>query len=73
MDVKPVTGVLTSVLAPASATLVDTPWWMFVGVVVLALSHRVLPRDSKDLLNLWLRIIPRRDDANKKPKDGHGA
>lgn len=49
---------LVRLVAPVGTALADAPWWIVVGVFLLALAHRVLPRESKDLLTLWLRIIP---------------
>jgi hypothetical protein len=49
---------LIRLVAPAVTALAHAPWWTVAGVFVLVLAHRVLPLDSKDLLTLWLRIIP---------------
>ncbi|MBM0231455.1 hypothetical protein JNW91_06010 [Micromonospora sp. STR1_7] len=68
MITKPSPGMWASMMAPVGTVLADAPWWMFVGTVLLALTHRILPRESKDLLNLWLRIISRQQG----PKDKQG-
>jgi hypothetical protein len=68
--------VLIRVVAPAGMALTDAPWWIVVGMFLLALAHRILPRESKDLLTLWLRIIPcrhyRSDETdNERGHDRH--
>ncbi|MBB5111955.1 hypothetical protein FHU28_001794 [Micromonospora echinospora] len=70
MIIKPSSGMLASVVAPVGTALADAPWWMFVGTVLIALTHRILPRESKDLLNLWLRIISRRQGLRGKQDKG---
>ncbi|BCL16020.1 hypothetical protein [Micromonospora sagamiensis] len=65
-------GALTGVVVPVSAALAEAPWWAFAGMTLLALVHRMLPRDSKDLLNLWLRIISRRRGPKDKRDEGRG-
>lgn len=63
---------LVSVVAPVGVALADAPWWIVVGAFLLALVHRILPRESKDLLTLWLRIIPCGTTGNDKTDNGRG-
>ncbi|MGH3517544.1 MAG: hypothetical protein ACRDT6_00160 [Micromonosporaceae bacterium] len=70
MNIKPWFGTLATMAAPAGTALSGTPWWMFIGVLLLVLTHRILPRDSKDLLMLWLQIISRGKRTKGKRKNG---
>jgi hypothetical protein len=63
---------LVRVVAPIGAALADAPWWIVIGAFLLALAHRILPRESKDLLTLWLWIIPCRHHRNDKTDNGRG-
>ncbi|MEU8422129.1 hypothetical protein AB0C15_14765 [Micromonospora sp. NPDC048835] len=72
MIAKPLSGMFTSVVAPLGIALADAPWGVVVGAFFLALAHRILPRESKDLLNLWLRIVPRRQGPKDKQDKGQG-
>jgi len=60
---------VAGVVAPVGTVLADAPWWVSAGVFALALSHRVLPRDSKDLLELWLRLLPARNEGDEEKED----
>ena len=57
---------LVRAVAPLGAALAVAPRWVVVAAFLFALADRVLPRDSKDLLTLWLRILPRRHRRNDK-------
>ncbi|MFG1672898.1 hypothetical protein [Micromonospora sp. NPDC049282] len=59
-------GALAGVVAPVGVALAEAPWWVVAGAFLFALANRILPRDSKDLLNLWLRIISRRSGPTDK-------
>ncbi|GIJ29002.1 hypothetical protein Vqi01_41640 [Micromonospora qiuiae] len=59
---------LIRIAVPAGTALMQAPWWTVVGVFVLVLTHRILPWESKDLLTLWLRIIPDRRDKTDKDR-----
>jgi hypothetical protein len=65
-------GAIAGLMAPVGMALAQAPWWVVGGAFVLTLAHRILPRDSKDLLTLWLRVFPRRRDTDQKPKNGRG-
>ncbi|SCF17612.1 hypothetical protein GA0070216_10613 [Micromonospora matsumotoense] len=73
MIAKLAPGALAGVVAPVGVALADAPWWVFVGAFLLALAHRILPRDSKDLLNLWLRIISHRRGSKDKRNEERDA
>lgn len=51
---------LIRIAVPMGTAVAHAPWWVFTGVFVLLLAHRVLPWESKDLLTLWLRVVPDR-------------
>ncbi|MEU8076774.1 hypothetical protein AB0B31_15125 [Catellatospora citrea] len=59
-------------IVPVGMTLADAPGWVIAGAFVLALAHRILPQDSKDLLTLWLRVFLSRRDTDEEPKNGSG-
>lgn len=57
-------------VAQVGTVLADAPWWVAGGAFVLLVMHRILPRDLRDLLSLWLRILPGRDEGNDPPENG---
>lgn len=63
---------LAHVVVPVGTALTHRPSWLVASGIVLLALHRILPRNSKDLLRLWLRIIPRRRGVKDKRKKGQG-
>jgi uncharacterized membrane protein YraQ (UPF0718 family) len=61
---------LAGVMAQVGTVLADAPGWVVFGVFVLCVMHRILPRDSGDLLTLWLRMLPRRDRMDDPAEEG---
>ena len=67
---KPGWEALAGVMALVSAVLADAPGWVIVGVFLFCVVHRILPRDSSDLLKLWLQMLPCRDRVDDPTEDG---
>lgn len=61
-------GTWAGLAAPVVPALADMQWWVVLCVLLLVLVHRIFPQASKDLLTLWLRIIPPRNNRSKKRK-----
>jgi len=68
MSPRPWLGAWAGLAAPVGPVLADMQWWVVLCVLLLVLVNRIFPRASKDLLILWLRIIPPRNNRPKKRK-----